>query len=649
MIGRKLIISVTTAVLISSSFIIGPLPSVKAGSYDGLDLAYAILANHSTLISSEYLDTDTEGHRQGVALSSLGTMLPTDGSSFTLLSTGIAGIYPATTDGLNPGSERGNWFAGGQYWYPRDSATLTLTLKVPKYMHYIYYDVQFFTTEYPDYVGTQYNDKLTITVESPSQGTSIYVIDVNSGDFVLDSNDVPGTGFDVFASSGDPSYVDWLTTTPNPTGADAGATALVGREHPVFPNETITVTFDIRDAGDNQFDSTAFIDNLRFSGFAQTDIISRKTVQDLNGDPAEPGDVLEYSITISNIGTADQRDNPGNEFIDFIPDNVEYVPGSAEATSGTVAYEAEDNKITWNGAVPAETSVALNFQVTINSSVSNGTVISNQGTVFWDTDEDGRNDATELTDDPAVDDGLDQDGDGDTDDDDPTLITVYSYEPPSIVIEDFSDDAAGGKATESYEGYQWFETSEESGESNFEVASCYHYSTSNSFKTKIRSSSGIRYWNYSLSQLGDIQWWEVWFACGNTSEESDIHLEFKNTDGKNITKIKFEHVDKGSDPLARYVLKLSYLNPSAEWVQLNSAYENGYLFNGWYKLRIERNGDTYINYSLYQAGKGLVDFKTDGIRDSPFSKLACIEWYNSKNPVVCPIFFWDEHKLGLNP
>ena len=37
--------------------------SVQAGSYDGYDLAVALLADPSTLISSQYWDRDTAGHR----------------------------------------------------------------------------------------------------------------------------------------------------------------------------------------------------------------------------------------------------------------------------------------------------------------------------------------------------------------------------------------------------------------------------------------------------------------------------------------------------------------------------------------------------------------------------------------------------------
>ena len=93
---------------------------VNAGSYDGQDLAYAILADPSTLISSQYTDTDRYGHRQEAVLSSLGTMSPTNGSTFALLSTGIAGTSIITTNAHDPGDERGTWFGKSHpktdYW-----------------------------------------------------------------------------------------------------------------------------------------------------------------------------------------------------------------------------------------------------------------------------------------------------------------------------------------------------------------------------------------------------------------------------------------------------------------------------------------------------------------------------------------------------
>ena len=459
---------------------------VQAGTYDGHDLAVALLTDPSTLISSSYWDKDTAGHRMSAVLSSRGALIPTDGSTFAWFSTGRADLVVATSGGLDPGNERGDWFQGGQYGTPRDEVNLQMQLHVPEYMHYLYYDVQFFTCEWPEYVGSQYNDKLTITVNSPSMGISSYLIDVNGGDFILHANDPPllGTGYNLYAQSGNPDGVDWLQTTPVTNGADAGATALVGRQHPVSPGETVTVTIDLIDVGDNQFDSSAFIDNMHFSGYAKAQIMARKTAVDLNGGLVQCGDVIEYDITVSNIGTANQNNNPGHEFEDLIPVHAQYVAGSAAAGSGTIIYDSATNKICWDGAIPAQSSIAISFRVVINNGLVNGTVISNQGVVHWDENGDGINEENELTDDPSI-----------PGDYDPTNLTVWSYEPPTTLTETFADfdDIVGGKAMDSYQGQVWFQTSARDGTSNFEVAPTYFYQTAQSFKTKLRASAGPQY------------------------------------------------------------------------------------------------------------------------------------------------------------
>jgi hypothetical protein len=282
--------------------------------------------------------------------------------------------------------------------------------------------------------------------------------------------------------------------------------------------------------------------------------------------------------------------------------------------------------------------------------LSNGIPISNQGTVFWDSDESGTNDATELTDDPTTDDGIDLDGDGDTGDDDPTTIVTLTYVQTSMLNEDFSDDLPGGNATQSYYTYNWFTTSKAEVGSNFEIVSSYHYSTAQSFKTQIRSSGDLHYWDYNLTNFNsEIEWWEIWFTCGNTSEAADLFLKFKDHNGFDIAKIKFEymHMPEGADAPSDYVLNLYYSKPSGAWSPLYSEHEGGYLYNGWYKLRLEIDNTNYINYSLYQNNIGLVDSAQDSSLGSSFSQLTSIDWSSTKNPIACPIFFWDEHKIGI--
>ena len=623
--------------------------SVCAGNYNGEDLASAILADQSTLISSSYEDNDQQSNRQGTVLSSIGNIHPTHGSTFTLLSTGIAGDVPVTINGENPGDERGTWFRN-EYGYPRDEVTLSMQLQVPNFYHYLYYDIQFFSAEYPEYIGTKFNDKLTVTVDSPSQGISEYVFDVNSGYFVHDSHDIQGTGFDIFAQSGDPNDVDWVDTTPSNPGADGGASDLIqigGLVHPISPNEIITVTFNLIDSGDNLFDSAALIDNLFFTGYAETYIIARKNVEDLNGGDLESNDTVEYTISITNSGNAPQTDNTGNEFEDEIPENTTFIIGSETATDGSIGYNLSENKIIWNGEVPAESSVILTFNVTLNENLPNGAIISNQGIVNWDSNGSGANDAIELTDDPLVDDGIDQDGDGNTLDDDPTILIVLAYEPPSDLTEDFSDDIPRGNATQVYFNRKWFETSEEIFGNIFEVSDKYKYSTDKAFKTKIRSANSSHYWNYSLSKVDSgVMSWEIWFRCANTSEDADLFLYFKNADGNDIITIKFEYIKGPADDPNEWILKLYFKNPSCQWIQLVSDYPDGYLYNDWYKLKIEKSGANDMIYSLDRTGVGLVDSKTK--YNSPsrsITDLAYIEWKTTIDSIVCPMFFWDDHYI----
>jgi uncharacterized repeat protein (TIGR01451 family) len=375
-------------------------------------------------------------------------------------------------------------------------------------------------------------------------------------------------------------------------------------------------------------------------------------VDDLNGGDINCNDTLKYRVTISNTGSANQNNNPGNEFEDILPNNATYVNGSAYSEFGTISYISGENKIIWNGDIPAETSRTFEFQVVVDEGLGNGVVISNQGTIWWDSDEGGTNDVTELTDDTHIDDGIDQDGDGATDDDDPTNVIVFAFDSPSVVTEDFSDDVSGGNASQLYLSRKWFEAPESviCG-SYFEVAPSYHYTTAKSFKTKFRHSDGEQYWYYYLSNLdnANLDWWEIWFTCGDTSEAYNLSVNLQNDHGINIAQLQFNYVHSGSKPMD-WILKLYYYDPVDGWSRLNSYYAGGYLHNNWYQIRIEKNGTNYIDYSMTMTDLGEIDKATGGKLAGSFSDFERVEWSTDTNPdpAVCPLFFWDEHRIGLS-
>ena len=125
-------------------------------------------------------------------------------------------------------------------------------------------------------------------------------------------------------------------------------------------------------------------------------VTGTKTV---SAGPYDVGGTVTYTVTLTNSGTAAQADNPGNEFTDVLPSGLTLV--SAMATSGTAAANTGTNTVTWNGALPIGGSVTITITATIKPSAA-GQTVSNQGTIAYDSDGNGTNDATAQTDDPGV-------------------------------------------------------------------------------------------------------------------------------------------------------------------------------------------------------------------------------------------------------
>ncbi|MDO8692384.1 MAG: hypothetical protein Q7R39_20625, partial [Dehalococcoidia bacterium] len=85
---------------------------------------------------------------------------------------------------------------------------------------------------------------------------------------------------------------------------------------------------------------------------------------------AFPGQVLTYTIALTNTGTADAT----TRLTDTLPASLAYSPGSA--TNGAV-YMTASNTITWTGVVSAGASALISYSGVITSPLANGTLITN--------------------------------------------------------------------------------------------------------------------------------------------------------------------------------------------------------------------------------------------------------------------------------
>src|SRR5262249_35997998 len=111
-------------------------------------------------------------------------------------------------------------------------------------------------------------------------------------------------------------------------------------------------------------------------------LAATKAFTDDNGGVLAPGDVVTYTITVTNSGNADAT---GVLLTDPIPANTTLVAGSLTSDDPT-DVRTEGNPLTvaigtLNGAGGADSDVVITFKVRVASPLANGTVISNQGTI----------------------------------------------------------------------------------------------------------------------------------------------------------------------------------------------------------------------------------------------------------------------------
>src|ERR1051326_4936674 len=137
------------------------------------------------------------------------------------------------------------------------------------------------------------------------------------------------------------------------------------------------------------------------SGTANTTALSPALLSGLKSvsGTKTPGSTITYEIIISNGGSSDQQNNPGNEFTDVLPSQLTLV--SADASGGTASANTGTNTVTWNGAIASSDSVTITITATIKAGTE-GVAVSNQGTINYDADGNGTNEASTQTDDPST-------------------------------------------------------------------------------------------------------------------------------------------------------------------------------------------------------------------------------------------------------
>ncbi|MEA2560135.1 MAG: hypothetical protein QOH06_1639 [Acidobacteriota bacterium] len=131
--------------------------------------------------------------------------------------------------------------------------------------------------------------------------------------------------------------------------------------------------------------------------------------------PTYPGAAVTYEIVITNTGAGPHPDNPGAEMADMLPTGLALTGASSDV--GTLTLDLPNNVVSWNGALAPGESATVLVHATLSPSAIEYGMIFNQASVNYDSNGDGINEKTGVSNDP-----------GRPDPDDPTLATVST--PP---------------------------------------------------------------------------------------------------------------------------------------------------------------------------------------------------------------------------
>lgn len=219
------------------------------------------------LVSADLMGSDPAG--VGIGDAPLGlTGFPTDGTTFAILSTGLA-VHADTPDSSGDLTTE---LGGIDNNLGNDLVRLHLQLEVPSEYDCLSFDATFYSEEYPEWVGSQYNDTFTAQIN-------------NSDLFVDEDYNVFAPGNFVFDSQGNMTSINALYDISGPTATtyDGGTPRLQARTA-VIPNTTVDIYLSIQDVSDSLWDSAVFLDNFFWSKDPGCADASGGTPADTDGD-----------------------------------------------------------------------------------------------------------------------------------------------------------------------------------------------------------------------------------------------------------------------------------------------------------------------------------------------------------------------------
>lgn len=213
-----------------------------------MQLAAAMKIPSANIVSASIGTSDPVG--VGVSTAPLGRSFPRQGSSFAILSSGAA------ADAAEPDTSGGTSTALGGLDSPAgtDMVQLRVVLAPPAGSQCLGFDFAFFSEEFPEYVGSAFND--------------VFLAELGGSNFTMSGNTVTAPrNFAVDPLGSLISVNNLFGVTSGTKSTYDGGTSVLRAQAPLtasaFP--TVELVLTILDVGDSIFDSAVMLDNFRFS------------------------------------------------------------------------------------------------------------------------------------------------------------------------------------------------------------------------------------------------------------------------------------------------------------------------------------------------------------------------------------------------
>lgn len=316
-------------------------------------LAAAIDIDPAQLVSASLGDSDPAGTR--TATTPIGDFFPRQGDTFAILSTGLASNAdaPDTNNDEIPGGggvpdDVSAVLGGLDNSQGNDLVQLTLVLSPPAGQTSLSFDFAFYTEEFPDFIGTDFNDAFLAELGAEPFSSTIVI----SGTEISAPNNIAfdpnGRVISINAAYGfDPA-------DPNPdTGTTYDGTSGLLRATGCLPEDrptgNVVLVLSVTDLGDSIIDSAVFLDNFQWSNPPQCKPGVQQLLIELA--PATATNPVGTPHTV----TATVRNEQG----DLIPDQVVGFAVSGANSAGGSATTGADGQatFTYTGAVPGQDTI----------------------------------------------------------------------------------------------------------------------------------------------------------------------------------------------------------------------------------------------------------------------------------------------------